>query len=193
MRIRRRSGVLGAALAVATTLSACGGPPPPPRRAAPAPAPVKIIDDDTDKPKAPVSIYVYSPIGKRDPFTNVFSNKDLTPVKAGGHRAGPLEKYSLDSLRLALTVTGTANPLAMVEDPDSRGWPVRLGDFIGTNGGKVTGIHRDEIIVTETITDHSTGRVYPQNVKLTVPVDPSEKKDLGMLKEGEELRASGGQ
>ena len=190
MRIRPAATALGAALAF---LAACGAPPPPPRRAAPAPAPVKVIEDDTDKPKAPVNIYVYSPIGKRDPFANVFANKDVTPIKAGGHRAGPLEKYSLDSLRLSLTVTGTANPLAMVEDPENRGWPVRLGDFIGTNGGKVTGIHRDEVIVTETITDHSTGRVYPQNVKLTVPVDASEKRDLGMLKEGEELRASGGQ
>ncbi len=189
----RKSRVSGASLVVVATLLACGSPPPPPRRAAAAPAPIQIIDDDANKPKSPATIYIYSPIGKRDPFTNVFSNKDLTPVKAGGHKAGPLEKYSLDSLRLSLTVTGTANPLAMVEDPENRGWPVRLGDFIGTNSGKVTGIHRDEIVVTETITDHSTGRVYPQNVKLTVPVDPSEKKDLGMLKEGEELRASGGQ
>src|SRR5438445_11034664 len=79
----------------------------------------------------------------------------------------PLEKWSLDQLRLSMTVTGTATPLAMVEDPEHRGWPVRLGDFIGQNGGKVTGIHRDEVVITETITDHSTGRVYPQNVKLT--------------------------
>lgn len=186
----RRAALLAA---LAIVCGACGAPPPPPRRAAPAPAPVKPMDDEGEKPKAPTNIYVYSPIGKRDPFANVFANKDLTPVKAGGHHAGPLEKYPLDSLRLALTVTGTANPLAMVEDPEMRGWPVRLGDFIGTNGGKVTGIHRDEIVVTETITDHSTGRVYPQNVKLTVPVDASEKRDLTMLKEGEELRASGGQ
>lgn len=181
-------------LALAASLAgACGSPAPPPRRAPPpAPSAPKVIEDD-DRPKAPANIYVYSPIGKRDPFANVYANKDLSPVKSGGHKAGPLEKYPLDSLRLALTVTGTANPLAMVEDPEGRGWPVRLGDFIGSNAGKVTGIHRDEIIVTETITDHSTGRVYPQNVKLSVPVDPSEKKDLGMLKEGEELRASGGQ
>jgi type IV pilus assembly protein PilP len=193
MKNRIGSRAIGPALAVFVGLAACGSPPPPPRRAAPAPAPAKIIDDDSDKPKEPVNIYVYSPIGKRDPFTNVLSNKDLTPVRVGGHKPGPLEKFGLDSLRLALTITGTANPLAMVEDPDGRGWPVRLGDFIGTNSGKVTGIHRDEVIVTETITDHSTGRVYPQNVKLKVPVDPSEQNDLSMLKQGEELRASGGQ
>ena len=86
-----------------------------------------------------------------------------------------------------MTVTGTATPMAMVEDPDHRGWAVRLGDFIGKNGGKVTGIHRDEIVVTETIIDHSTGRVYPQNVKLVVPQTREEERDQLMLQEGERL------
>jgi Tfp pilus assembly protein PilP len=69
---------------------------------------------------------------------------------------------------------------------------VRLGDFIGQNGGKVTGIHRDEVVVTETITDHSTGRVYPQNVKLAVPVTREEERDLTALKEGEHLGVAKG-
>ena len=104
----------------------------------------------------------------------------------------PLEKWSLDQLRLSMTVTGTATPLAMVEDPDHRGWPVRLGDFIGQNGGKVTGIHRDEMVITETITDHSTGRVYPQNVKLQVPVTREEEKDFKALQEGEHMGVAKG-
>src|SRR5207302_10504710 len=104
-----------------------------------------------------------------------------------------LGKWPLDSLKLSMTVTGTASPLAMVEDPDHRGWAAHLGDFIGQNGGKVTGIHRDEIIVTETITDHSTGRVYPQNVKLSVPVEKSEERDLRALQEGEQLGPARGE
>lgn len=180
-------------LLLAALAAACGSPPPPPRRAPPPPAPVKTVDDDADKPKAPTNIYVYSPIGKRDPFQNVFLSKELAPLRRPGHQQTPLEKLSLDQLKLSLTVTGTANPLAMVEDPDGRGWPVHVGDFIGQNGGKVTGIHRTEIVVTETITDHSTGRVYPQSVKLQVKVDKNEEHDLSMLKEGEELRAAGSQ
>src|SRR5439155_23971372 len=104
-----------------------------------------------------------------------------------GRAKTALEKWSLDSLKLAMTVTGTANPLAMVEDPDHRGWPVHLGDFIGQNGGKVTGIHRDEIVVTETITDHATGRGYPQNVKLTVRVTRDEERDMKALQDGEHI------
>src|SRR5437868_2211792 len=73
-----------------------------------------------------------------------------------------------------------------------RGWRVRLGDFIGQNGGKVTGIHRDEMVITETITDHSTGRVYPQNVKLQVPVTREEEKDFKALQEGEHMGVAKG-
>ena len=174
--------------------AACGSPPPPPRRV-PPPAPVapKPVEDDT-KPLAPTAIYVYSPIGKRDPFQNTATQQvGLAHVEVKGRNKTPLEKWGLDQLKLALTVTGTATPLAMVEDPDHRGWTVRLGDFIGQNGGKVTGIHKDEIIVTETITDHATGRVYPQNVKLQVLVSKDEERDLQALREGERLGPAKGE
>jgi type IV pilus assembly protein PilP len=181
---------------VALVAAACGGPPPPPRRqasAAAAAAPKPVTDDEV-KPLVPSNIYVYSPIGKRDPFqnTSVLQQGFGRAAQNSGRVKTPLEKWALDQLRLSMTVTGTATPLAMVEDPDHRGWPVRLGDFIGQNGGKVTGIHRDEIVVTETITDHSTGRVYPQNVKLQVPITREEEKDFKALQEGEHMGVAKG-
>jgi type IV pilus assembly protein PilP len=174
--------------------AACGSPPPPPRR---APAPVvapKPVSDDEVKPVEATNIYVYSPIGKRDPFQNTTQvATGVSHLVAKGRTKTPLEKWPLDALRLSMTVTGTASPLAMVEDPEHRGWAVHLGDFIGQNGGKVTGIHRDEVVVTETITDHSTGRVYPQNVKLTVPVTKEEERDFTALQEGEHLGVAKGE
>jgi type IV pilus assembly protein PilP len=186
------------ALGCAALLAAsCGSPPPPPRRAAPvaAAAAPKPVTDDEVKPLVPSNIYVYSPIGKRDPFQNqaVLQQGFGRAAQNPGRVKTPLEKWSLDQLRLSMTVTGTATPLAMVEDPDHRGWPVRLGDFIGQNGGKVTGIHRDEVVITETITDHSTGRVYPQNVKLTVPVTREEDRDFKALQEGEHIGVAKGE
>jgi len=174
---------------------ACGSPPPPPRRAAPAaPAAPKPVTDDEIRGQVPATIYVYSPIGKRDPFQNQsVTQQGFGRTSSTGRVKTPLEKWPLDQLKLSLTVTGTATPMAMVEDPDKRGWPVRLGDFIGQNGGKVTGIHRDEIVVTETITDHSTGRVYPQNVKLAVPISREEEKDFKALQEGERLGVARGE
>ena len=181
-------------LALAALLAACGSPPPPPRRAAAAPAAPKPVSDDEVKAVEAANIYVYSPIGKRDPFQNTaVVATGVSHLQVRGRTKTALEKWPLDALKLAMTVTGTASPLAMVEDPDHRGWAVHLGDFIGQNGGKVTGIHRDEIIVTETITDHATGRVYPQNVKLTVPVTKEEERDINALQEGEHLGVAKGE
>jgi type IV pilus assembly protein PilP len=176
---------------LALVLAACGNPPPPPRRAAPAAAPNKPMEDEV-RSDTPANIYVYSPIGKRDPFQNMTLSQGIAHLDVKGRAKTPLEKWPIEQLKLALTMTGTANPMAMVEDPERRGWAVHLGDFIGQNGGKVTGIHRDEVVVTETITDHSTGRVYPQTLKLSVPVDKSEENDLKALQEGETLGASKG-
>jgi type IV pilus assembly protein PilP len=170
--------------------AACGSPPPPPRRAA-APVAPKPVEEE-QKADVPTNIYVYSPIGKRDPFQSTAAAGTSLRADVRGRAKTPLEKWPLDMLKLSLTMTGTASPLAMVEDPEHRGWAVHLGDFVGQNGGKVTGIHRDEVVVTETITDHSTGRVYPVNVKLSVPVDKSEEADLKALQEGENLGVSKG-
>jgi type IV pilus assembly protein PilP len=173
-------------------VAACGSPPPPPRRA-PAPAAAAKPSQDDAKTDLPTNIYVYSPIGKRDPFQNTTKvARGISHIEDRGRPKTPLEKWPLDQLKLSLTMTGTATPLAMVEDPEHRGWPVHLGDFLGQNGGKVTGIHRDELVVTETITDHATGRVYPVNVKLSVPVDKSEESDLKALQEGENLSVARG-
>jgi Tfp pilus assembly protein PilP len=171
-----RSRLLAAA---ALACAACGGsPPPPPRRPAPPPAAPKPVEDEAA---------AATPIGKRDPFQNVFGNKENNPVRVEGRKPTPLQRWSLDQLRLSLTVTGTSSPMAMLEDPENRGWPVRLGDFVGKNWGKVTAIQRDQIVVTETITDHSTGRVYPQNIKIMVPESKDEERDLRALKDGEEM------
>ena len=178
-----RSRVVAAA---AIACAACTSAPPPPRRPAPPPAAPKAAEEEA-APVAPTAMYVYSPIGKRDPFQNVFGNKENTPVRVEGRKPTPLQRWSLDQLRLSMTVTGTSSPMAMLEDPDNRGWPVRLGDFVGKNWGKVTAIQRDQIVVTETITDHSTGRVYPQNIKIMVPESKDEERDLRALKDGEEM------
>jgi len=176
-----------AILALALLGAACGSPPPPPRRAAPAAAPAKT-PAETDASQEQQTMYVYSPVGKRDPFQNVFGIREgEAHTRPEGRKATPLQKWGLDQLRLALTVTGTASPMAMVEDPENRGWPVRLGDFVGKNWGKVTSIQRDQIVVTETITDHNTGRVYPQNITLQVPQSKEEQSDLKALQEGEAM------
>jgi type IV pilus assembly protein PilP len=177
------------ALLLAATLAAaaCGSSAPPPRRAPPPPPAPKVLDDDLAAKGPPTTIYVYTPIGKRDPFQNVFAVKEVTAVKVPGRKPTPLQRWSLDQLKLSFVMTGTSSPMAMVDDPEGRGWPVRVGDFVGQNWGKVTSIQRDLIVVTETITDHATGRVYPSNISIKMPKDASELRADEMLREGETL------
>lgn len=173
--------------AAAALFAACGSSAPPPRRALPPPPPVKLAEDDAAANQQPQTIYVYTPIGKRDPFQNVYAVKEVTQVKMPGRKPTPLQRWSLDQLKLTMAMTGTSTPLAMLEDPDGRGWPVRLGDFVGQNWGKVTSIQKDQIVVTETITDHATGRVYPSNIPIKMPRDANELRQDEMLREGETL------
>ena len=174
-------------LVVLVLVAACGSSAPPPRRALPPPPPPKFTEDDAATKVQPQTIYVYTPIGKRDPFQNVYAVKEVTAVKVPGRKPTPLQRWSLDQLRLSMAMTGTSSPMAMVEDPEGRGWPVRLGDFVGQNWGKVTSIQKDQIVVTETITDHATGRVYPSNIPIKMPRDANEMKQDEMLREGETL------
>ena len=174
-------------LVLLVLVAACGSSAPPPRRALPPPPPPKFTEDDAATKVQPQTIYVYTPIGKRDPFQNVYAVKEVTAVKVPGRKPTPLQRWSLDQLRLSMAMTGTSSPMAMVEDPEGRGWPVRLGDFVGQNWGKVTSIQKDQIVVTETITDHATGRVYPSNIPIKMPRDANELKQDEMLREGETL------
>jgi Tfp pilus assembly protein PilP len=114
--------------------------------------------------------YVYSPVGKRDPF------KDPNQLKRGEVAAGtgPLQKYDLDQLRLAFTTTATSAPLALIVDPSNQGHIVQIGDFVGKNWGKVSAIKREEVTVMETIADPNTGRVYPDYIPLRMPKSDAE-------------------
>jgi type IV pilus assembly protein PilP len=180
---------LGLSLAVAV-LAGCGTSAPPPRPAPPAPAPVKAVEEE--KEAAPVAIYVYSPVGKRDPFQNIFQVKaEIPQAKVVDTRPkGVLEKTPLDKLRLVLTMTGTASPVAVLETPDGRGWTVRIGTFVGPNSGRIYGIQREQLVVRELITDNATGQTFPSDIKIQIPKDATELADLQQLTETESLGAA---
>jgi type IV pilus assembly protein PilP len=173
-------------------IAACGDTSPPPgapKPAAPKPAPAAAAEEP--KIEAPQAIYVYTPIGKRDPFENVFAVREVTKVKMPGRKPTPLQKWPIDRLKLTMTMTGTSTPFAMIEDPEGLGHPVRVGDFIGQNWGKVTAIKRDTVVITESITDHATGRVYPNSITIKIPKTPAEEKADELLKEGQASATTG--
>ena len=90
--------------------------------------------------------FIYSPVGKRDPFK--------TPVPNSGDRdlasLNPLEQFSIEQLQLrAILRTGEGRGRAMFEDPEGRTHIVSEGEIIGRERGTLSKILNNEVIVTE--------------------------------------------
>ncbi|MFY0580347.1 pilus assembly protein PilP [Cystobacter fuscus] len=167
--------------ALALSLVGCGEdepPPPPPVAARPAAQEEAAAEKPAETAvAAPLYVYNYNPVGKRDPFRSPVEDIKAadTPVGAQPLTActEALCQWDIDQLKLVAVVTGDANPMAMVEDPMGRGHIVRRNSRMGRSGGKVTQILRDEVVVTETIT--TPERVVYNPVKLGLKQD--DKRD----------------
>lgn len=165
-------------LAAVLALASCGDPPPPEPAAAPAPKPAQAqaqkkaetAERPADAP--PPLEYAYSPVGKRDPFRSVLDDAKQASADTDGTRpdCGPLCKWELEQLRLVAVVSGVSNPLAMVEDPNGRGYIVRRGTFVGKRNGKVTQIRSGEVVVTEIYKDQM-GKPHVNPVPIRLPED----------------------
>jgi type IV pilus assembly protein PilP len=94
-------------------------------------------------------VYSYSPMGKRDPFRSPVEDLQQRSESGTAACSEPLCQWELDQLKLVAVVTGDANPIAMVEDPQTRGYIIRRGSKVGKQGGQVTQILRDSLTVTE--------------------------------------------
>ncbi|MFT3842516.1 MAG: pilus assembly protein PilP [Myxococcaceae bacterium] len=171
-----------------TTFVACGDNAP---AAAPAPAPKPkkaaidaaasadggTADSDTQY------VYVYNPVGKRDPFRaeSEGPKTDGEPVGGGSKDCSePLCAFDIEQLALVGVVSGDANPIAMLEAPDKVGHIVRRNTRVGKQGGKVTAISSDCIVVTEYF-QTPDGRVNPNKVNICVKKDDSVEKSMDLF------------
>jgi type IV pilus assembly protein PilP len=143
MKLGARTAVCAWGLALAS----CGSPPPKVAAKPPAAATAaKPVLSAEAKPDTPVESYTYSAIGKRDPFR---SPLDDLVISRGNETQCPICKWEIDQLRLVAVITGTGNPVAMVEDPDGVGHLVRVNTEVGKRSGRVTAIRRDQLVITE--------------------------------------------
>ncbi|MFY3742882.1 pilus assembly protein PilP [Anaeromyxobacter sp. Red801] len=138
------------AVAVAAVLAACGDPKPkrPGPAAQPAAAPAVSAAAEPTKP-APVDDWVYSSVGKRDPFRSFLADVAQAGNGLQTRCATPLGRFELDQLKLVAVVTGLEDPVAMVETPAGVGYAVRRGACLGKNGGTVAAVRSGELVVTE--------------------------------------------
>lgn len=126
-------------------------------------------------------IYSYNPIGKRDPFRS-FTRDQSVPGKSFQQQvcAEPLCQYDLDQLTLVAVVSGDANPIAMLQDMTGTGYVVRRNSKVGKQGGKVTQIMRNCVVVTEYF-QTPDGKVNPNKVDICVKQDEKAAQLLDLL------------
>ncbi|RJO63405.1 MAG: hypothetical protein C4523_20470 [Myxococcales bacterium] len=107
----------------------------------PAPAaPVAEVEKD----------YVYTSIGKRDPFRSIFDEAGVeATVNPEEAVLSPLQNYDVNSFRVSAIVWGVPSPTAVVAAPDNNTYLVKTGTLIGRNWGKVVKIKRDAVVVLE--------------------------------------------
>ena len=94
--------------------------------------------------------YVYSPIGKRDPFRSYTLPTDRPSPPPW---CGELCRYALSELRLVAIIWGTAKPRALLETPDGRGHIVTRRQPVGRYGGRVAQIDKRGVVIAEEYRD----------------------------------------
>jgi type IV pilus assembly protein PilP len=162
--------------------AACGSSAP--TDAAPTPgvakAPSKAGGADAGVVIASPNVpYMYNPVGKRDPFRSPDENV-RGPKETDMACNEPLCGFDLDQLQLVAVVSGDANPVAMVEDGAKVGYLVHRNSRVGKQGGKVTQIQRDCVVVTEYF-QTPDGKVNPNRVNLCIKTDKRTVPVLDLL------------
>ncbi|MGI6524172.1 MAG: pilus assembly protein PilP [Bdellovibrionota bacterium] len=91
------------------------------------------------------SEYIYTSEGKKDPFRSY----DFTPHRVIQNKDNPLESYTYDELKLTAVLGGIGQPTAIIENPEGKGFTVRVGTKIGNHGGEVVKIEPGKITIVE--------------------------------------------
>ena len=135
----------------------------------------RYISEVKDRPATPIppipavrtyTPYKYEGLLGRDPF-RTSTSEGSDQVAAGGQAKGPrpdlqrpreyLERFELDTLVMVGTFSKEASEWALVKDPDGVVHRVAVGNYMGKNHGKVSGISNDEVQLSEFIADGAGG------------------------------------
>ena len=116
---------------------------------------------------------LYDPTGKIDPFEPLF--KETPKITSGSatyadNERKPihdLEKIDLSQLRLTGIILAASGNKALVQEASGRGHVISKGTYIGTHGGRVSGVLRDMVIVEEKMKD-VTGRLFIQKTEINL-------------------------
>ena len=126
-----------------------------------------------EKEEAIVAKRIYDPKERLNPFIPLFRDEnketaaDQTDKSKRKKRVPqtPLEKISLNQLKLVAIIRTSSGNRALVEDNTGKGFIIKNGTYIGLNSGIVTQINASSVIVEEEI-ENLMGELILQNTEI---------------------------
>jgi type IV pilus assembly protein PilP len=115
-------------------------------------APPALPEPLSENSEAVSGIAEYSGEGKIDPFTPLIKNEPVRTKEPVRPRT-PLERLDYSQMKLVAIVARDGEHVAMVEEAGGKGYIVLVGTYIGRNGGVVSKIWKDRVIVHERVKD----------------------------------------
>ena len=117
--------------------------------------------------------FLYEPGDRRDPFVPLeFALKGPAMVSSGirpdtSRNSEPLEAFPLDALSMVGTLQAQGTMFALIRGGDGIVHRVTLGNYMGRNYGKITGISEQEVQLVEIVPDGFGGYMeQPNNLAL---------------------------
>jgi type IV pilus assembly protein PilP len=120
---------------------------------------------------------IYDGTGKIDPFEPLFraqsgiSKKTNKKIKRVPRT--PLERIDLAQLKLVGIILASSGNRALVEESTGKGYVIKKGTYIGTNGGKIVKIQKETVYVEEKFED-VFGKIQTRKRELKLPKPPGE-------------------
>jgi len=118
----------------------------------------------------------YNPKGKVDPFDPLIKDREAVAKKGKKIKRAPrtpLERIDLGQLKLVGIILAASGNRALVEESSGKGYVVKNGTYIGTNGGKIINIQREKIFIEEKFED-IYGKIQTRKRELKLPKPPGE-------------------
>lgn len=115
-----------------------------------------------------------SPAAKRPPMRDPFRPFMLEVRKAATVQMTPLQRYEPGQLTVVATVWDVSPARALLEDSTGMGYIISLGTPIGRNGGVVTAIEPQRVVVEEHVLDFYGNERVNRIVMETPSAEPNQ-------------------
>lgn len=108
----------------------------------------------------PYQTYTYADMNLRSPFMPTSPNAGNPNLRPDAHRNREfLEQYALDSMKMVGSMQQAGTLFGLVQTKDGLVHRVIVGNYIGQNDGKITGISPSKIDVREIVPDGLGGYI----------------------------------